>query len=248
MSSGQGSGPALALVFALGCPASDPVAAASDAMPDAKPVRAVAIDNSDPPREQPSCQLVDPPPNMIDLSTAIPDAIIVAGYHRPDNFTGAPLPGYEAAGAWLEREAAQALSKVADALAREHLRLIIYDAYRPRSASAAMVAFARAHAHARLIEDGWVAPRSEHNRGRAIDLGLADQHGVPLDMGSAWDQFDRSSHVRAVEGAALERRLLLRAAMVKAGFVPYEREWWHFAYREPDGKQAPTLDRPYACR
>lgn len=199
--------------------------------------------NSSPPRE---CELVDAPPNMVDLAEAIPTAIIVAGYHRADNFTGAPLPGYHARGAWLEREAASALVEVADALARDDLRLIIHDAYRPRSASEAMVAWARDNHRQDLLDDGWVARWSAHNRGRAIDLGLADRQGNALDMGSAWDQFDRTSFVRGVEGPPLERRLLLREAMVAAGFVPYEREWWHFGWRSDT--DAPALDRPYACR
>jgi D-alanyl-D-alanine dipeptidase len=183
---------------------------------------------------------------MVDLAEVIPDAIIVAGYHSSQNFTGSPLPGYEAAGAWLERNAAEGLREAADVLARDGLRLIIYDAYRPRSASEAMVSWAEANDHAWLLEQGWVARRSEHNRGRAIDLGLADRHGNTIDMGSGWDQFDSSSHVRGVEGEALDRRLLLRRAMVAAGFVPYELEWWHFTHRS--GEDAPALDRPYACR
>lgn len=207
---------------------------------------AITVDEPPPTPEPPRCELVDPPPHMIDLARAIPDATIVAGYHRADNFTGAPLPGYEAPGAWLDRDAGAALQRVAEALARERLRLIIYDAYRPRSASEAMVAWARAHDREWLIDDGWVAPRSEHNRGRAIDVGLADAHGVPLDMGSTWDQFDRSSFVRSVEGEPLARRLLLRRVMVAEGFVPYEREWWHFSHRA--NMDAPALDRPYACR
>jgi D-alanyl-D-alanine dipeptidase len=195
---------------------------------------------------RPTCELGDPPPCLIDLAKAIPDAIIVAGYHRHDNFTGAPLPGYEAPGAWLEREAALALTRAAKRLARDGLRLIIYDAYRPRSASEAMVAWVRSAGREDLLDDGWVARWSAHNRGRAIDIGLADHQGVALDMGSTWDQFDRSSHVRGVDGEPLERRLRLRAAMVEAGFVPYEREWWHFGYRSET--TAPALDRPYACR
>jgi D-alanyl-D-alanine dipeptidase len=183
---------------------------------------------------------------MVDLAEAIPDAIIIAGYHSHDNFTGAPLPGYEAPGAWFEREGANALGKAAEALARDGLRLIIYDAYRPRSASEAMVTYAETSDRKWLLDDGWVARRSEHNRGRAIDLSLADRDGIPLDMGSGWDQFDRSSNVHGVEGEPLKRRLTLRAAMLSAGFVPYEREWWHFSYR--GSAAAPALDRPYACR
>jgi D-alanyl-D-alanine dipeptidase len=183
---------------------------------------------------------------MVDLAEVIPDVIIVAGYHGADNFTGAPLPGYQAAGAWLERNAATALREAADALARDGLRLIVYDAYRPRSASEAMVVWAEANDREWLLEQGWVARRSEHNRGLAIDVGLADRQGIALDMGSGWDQFDPSSHVRGVEGEALDRRLMLRRAMVQAGFMPYELEWWHFAHRTDE--DVPALDRPYACR
>jgi D-alanyl-D-alanine dipeptidase len=251
--SGQGGALGLAgllLSVLLGCDEAEPSPAPEHAVARAQAPVVSTIVPAQPELlpEQPRCELVEPPQHMVDLAKAIPSAIVLAGYHGPNNFTGAPLPGYEAAGAWLERDAAQALGEVADALAREQLRLIIYDAYRPRSASVAMVEWARAHDHEWLIEDGWVAPRSEHNRGLALDVGLADAHGDALDMGSAWDQFDRSSFVRGVEGEALARRLRLRAAMVNVGFVPYQREWWHFAYRDRDDGRAPALDRPYTCR
>gem|GEM_PF-2278903 len=249
---------AVALLLAtLGCEQVEPRPASSEPAPietrepvESEPVESEPVESepveSEPVESEPPCELVDPPPNMIDLAKAIPDAIIVAGYQRLDNFTGAPLPGYEAPGAWLEQAAAHALVEAADALARDGLRLIIYDGYRPRSASEAMVAWAEANHRQELLDDGWVARRSAHNRGRAVDLGLADHHGTALEMGSAWDQFDRTSHVRGVDGEPLERRLKLRAAMVEVGFVPYEREWWHFGYRSDT--VAPVLDQPYACR
>lgn len=235
------------LVLVHGCRAeerSHPVAAKRDASPAMTSNEAAT--KPTPPAGELTCELVDPPPGLVDLAELIPDAIIVAGYHRADNFTAAPLPGYEAPGAWLEREAADALVEAAQTLARADLRLIIYDAYRPRSASVAMVAWAEANDQRWLIDEGWVAPKSAHNRGRAIDVGLADRQGVALDMGSAWDQFDVRSYVRGVEGEPLERRLLLRAAMVGAGFVPYAREWWHFGFQSDT--LAPALDHPYLCR
>ncbi|PRQ07439.1 D-alanyl-D-alanine dipeptidase [Enhygromyxa salina] len=194
----------------------------------------------------PACELVEPPAGLVDLRVEIRSAIVVAGYHRADNFTGAPLPGYEAAGAWLEAEAAEALALAASRLEADGLRLIIYDAYRPRRASQAMVDWCRANAREDLLTDGWVAARSVHGRGRAIDLGLALTDGTVLDMGSRWDQFDPTSFLRGVEGPLLERRLELRAALVRAGFTPYSREWWHFSF-EAD-TPAPVRDRPYACR
>lgn len=192
-----------------------------------------------------ACVLVDPPAGLVDLREQIPSAIIVAGYHRIDNFTGAALPGYEAAGAWLDAEAAEALARAASRLQAKGRRLIVYDAYRPRRASEAMVEWCRAHARVDLLDDGWVAARSAHGRGRAIDLGLARTDGAPLDMGSGWDQFDQTSFLRGVEGAPLEHRLELRAALMQVGFRPYTREWWHFGFDSDE--PAPIHDRPYAC-
>ncbi len=192
------------------------------------------------------CELDSPPRGLVDLHEQLPSVQIVAGYHRADNFTGAPLPGYAAAGAWFERDAARSLAQAAEDLAEHDLGLVVYDAYRPRRASEAMVAWADARGREDLLADGWVAARSAHNRGQAIDLGLyrlAD--GQPLDMGSAWDHFGPTSFLRGVDGAALAHRLRLRGAMVRAGFVPYNREWWHFTWV---GEAGPALDAPYRCR
>jgi D-alanyl-D-alanine dipeptidase len=198
-----------------------------------------------PPLPEPACTLVEPPVGFVDLRERLPSAIIVAGYHRADNFTGARLPGYEAAGAWFQADAAAALARAAERLHADGLRLIIYDAYRPQRASVAMVEWCRTHDRLDLLEDGWVAERSAHARGIAIDLGLADAGGTPLDMGSAWDQFDRRSHLRGVEGPALERRLRLRDELVRVGFEPYTLEWWHFTYRRD--ASAPPRDIAYRC-
>jgi D-alanyl-D-alanine dipeptidase len=200
----------------------------------------------EPTSPEPPCILVDPPPGLVDLRERIPTAIIVAGYHRADNFTGARLPGYEAAGAWLEADAADALAHAAERLLALDLRLIIYDAYRPQRASEAMVDWCRTHDRLDLLADGWVADRSAHARGIAIDIGLADASGAALDMGSAWDQFDRRSHLRGVEGPALERRLRLRDELVRVGFEPYAREWWHFTHAA--NRSSPARDVVYRCR
>ena len=52
-------------------------------------------------------------------------------YLTSDNFTGAPLPGYEANRAYLRREAATALGRVQQQLQAEGLGLLIWDGYRP---------------------------------------------------------------------------------------------------------------------
>ena len=242
----------LAFALLLGCPEpSTPAPAPLPATPSPSeaPERVELPAELPTPADQPStedCTPVPPPPGLVDLRATLPTAIFVVGYHHADNFTGAPLPGYEAPGAWLETEAAAALAKAAARLERDGLRLIIHDAYRPRRATQAMVAWCRANDREDLLSEGWVAERSAHNRGRAIDLSLADGQGRALDMGSGWDEFSPRSEVYAVDGEARERRLQLRAAMVHAGFTPYAREWWHFGY-ESDSP-APARDLPYVCQ
>jgi D-alanyl-D-alanine dipeptidase len=221
-----------------------PRVAVSSAEPDeAVPVAVSPV--VEPAAPTPTCTLADPPPGFVDLREQIPSAIIIAGYHGADNFTGARLPGYEAEGAWLEVDTAAALVRAAERLHDDDLRLLIYDAYRPQRASVAMLEWCEANDRLDLLADGWVAARSAHARGIAIDVGLADADGTPLDMGSAWDQFDRRSYLRGVEGPALERRLRLRDALVRVGFEPYAREWWHFTHA--GGRPSPARDVAYTC-
>lgn len=193
------------------------------------------------------CVLVEPPPGFVDLRERIPSLEVVAGYHRADNFTGAPLPGYAAAGAWFDADAAEALARVAERLAADDRGLLVYDAYRPRRASVAMVAWARAQGRESLLHEGWVAERSLHNRGVAIDVGLVRRSDrARIDMGSDWDHFGPRSTLRGVEGEPLRERLRLRDAMLAEGFEPYAREWWHFTWRTD--APGPARDEPYRCR
>ena len=48
-----------------------------------------------------------PPEGFVDLATAVHGIQLAPRYHTPDNFTGAPLQGYGAAGAWQRTSGAQ---------------------------------------------------------------------------------------------------------------------------------------------
>jgi D-alanyl-D-alanine dipeptidase len=185
-----------------------------------------------------------PPQGLVDVVAFVPHVRLAIGYATADNFTGAPLPGYDVAAAWLHPAATDGLAKAAMDLADDGLALVVFDAYRPRRASEAMVAWARANDREDLLRDGWVAARSQHNRGLALDVGLADlATGEPLDMGTAWDAFTPKSAAHALRGDAGDRRRRLRDALTRHGFAPYEREWWHFAWKA----SAPELDVPYGA-
>ena len=198
-------------------------------------------------RWDPTLRLLnDPPEGWTNLREAIPGAQFDIRYHTADNFTEAILPGYGAEGAWLRDEPAQALLRVHESLAEHGFGVKVYDAYRPLRGTLGMVAWAERTDQVHLLDNGYIARRSGHNRGNTIDLSLfALDTGVEPDMGTAWDTLSEASHTRNATGEALERRLLLKQEMAEQGFVAYHKEWWHFTYEPDDG--LPHRDVPYGC-
>ena len=177
---------------------------------------------------------------LVDVRTLDPTIRVEARYATADNFTGAPLPGYAASRALLRPAAARALARAHASLRAEGLGLLVYDAYRPVRASRAMVAWARRTGNLAIVRRGYLAVRSRHNLGLAVDLTLCDlATGRPLDLGSAYDAMTPRSHTANATGAALRHRRRLAAAMTAAGFAPYAKEWWHFAYgADPEATEA----------
>jgi D-alanyl-D-alanine dipeptidase len=151
-------------------------------------------------------------------------------YATADNFTGAPLPGYEVARVLLRREAARALVRVQARLRPQGLGLVIFDGYRPVRASNAMVKWAQRSGHKDLIADGYIASRSRHNLGVAVDLTLIDRIGRRPEMGTPYDTFSEAAHTANATGQAQRFRQILVRAMEAEGFINYEKEWWHFSY------------------
>ena len=108
-----------------------------------------------------------------------------------------------------------------------------------------------------IFAKGFIAERSQHSRGSTIDLTLIKRghklldkpvlssrklvsgREIPfyddntLDMGSSFDLFDEVSFGdnKEITKEQFERRMYLRNIMVKYGFIPYEKEWWHFCLK-----------------
>jgi D-alanyl-D-alanine dipeptidase len=151
-------------------------------------------------------------------------------YATTNNFTGAPLPGYEAPRALLRREAAVALGRVQAGLRSKGLGLRVLDAYRPVRASLAMVDWAERTGHRSLLESGYIAQRSRHNLGVAVDLTMVDlKTGIEVPMGPTFDNFG-AAQTENLTGEALRYRQILVQAMESEGFRPYGQAWWHFNY------------------
>lgn len=100
-----------------------------------------------------------------------------------------------------------------------------------------------------LFDLGYIARRSGHSRGSTIDLTLFDMNTEKeVDMGGTFDWFGSESHPdfggnpetgeytgicnspsdRTITAEQFENRMILRRAMLRHGFKPYDEEWWHF--------------------
>jgi D-alanyl-D-alanine dipeptidase len=182
---------------------------------------------------------------LVDVRTYAADIRLELRYAGPDNFTGAVLPGYCKPIAVIRRPAARALGKVQQRLERAGLGLLVYDAYRPARATRAMVRWAQTTGHQWVLDQGYIARRSNHNQGAAIDLTLLRaRDGKSLPMGTRFDAFTTSSHTANASGTALRNRLTLKRAMEAEGFRNYRREWWHYDF---PGAAGPPRDIPLGC-
>ena len=200
-------------------------------------------------------------PVLVDVATLVPDIDLDIRYAGADNFTGAPVPGYEAGKCLLRREAAEALARVERALRTHGRRLRIFDCYRPVRAVASFVAWAagpddpgaKAAYYPGLdkpaLLGGYIAPVSGHSRAATVDLTLLDCAGgtgcAPLDMGTPFDFFDpaaNTDHPGLTAGQRANRQALLDV-MGGAGFRNYPMEWWHFTL-QPEPAPNVAFDVP----
>lgn len=188
------------------------------------------------------------PAEFIDAATVVDGLVVDMRYFGADNFVGKRIDGYEAPRCLQTRPAAAALAAVQRDLARRGLGLKVYDCYRPTRAVAHFVRWARDVADVARKPDyypgvdkrdlfrlGYIAERSGHSRGSTVDITLvrrADGEGAP-DMGTRFDFFSPKSWPAdsSVGKTARHNRALLAAAMARAGFQAYDKEWWHFTLR-----------------
>jgi zinc D-Ala-D-Ala dipeptidase len=181
---------------------------------------------------------------MADLTEVDSSIRVDVRYATADNFTGAPLPGYEAPRVLLRPDAAASLVRVQAWLREQGLGLLVWDGYRPVRATLAMVDWAERTGNDWVLEQGYVARRSGHNRGNTVDLTLVRlDTGEPLPMGTEYDEFTKAAHTENASGRTRENRQRLVSAMAAEGWRNYEKEWWHFSL---PGDHEP-LDIPLAC-
>ena len=104
-----------------------------------------------------------------------------------------------------------------------------------------------------LFDQEYICAKSGHTRGSTVDLTLFDMKTEKeLDMGGTFDWFGPESHPdfcgnpdtgkytgdgskspagRSITEEQFRNRLVLRQAMMRHGFKPFETEWWHFTLK-----------------
>jgi D-alanyl-D-alanine dipeptidase len=180
-------------------------------------------------------------PALVDVAERIPDAVLDLRYATPDNFLERKVYP-DGARCLLHPLAAARLEQAARTLREMGFRIRLYDCFRPRSVQWEMWRI--------LPRPGYVAdPRkgSNHNRGVAVDLTLADREGREVEMPTRFDTFTRAAHHRysgASTAAKRHRQILLRA-MESAGFKRNAMEWWH--YDLAGAGKHPVLEAPLAA-
>ena len=184
---------------------------------------------------------------FVSLSEAIPDLILEIRYHSSYNFVGARIDGYDEPIALLTGQAADSLHLVSEDLKQQGYRLKVFDAYRPQCAVDHFVRWSQDIADTvmkpyfypdlakeRLFPEGFICEHSSHTRGSTVDLTLfCEATGREVDMGGTFDWFGMSSYPSYTDlsDEQLAMRQLLRDAMLRHGFLPFDTEWWHFTLR-----------------
>lgn len=209
------------------------------------------------------------PAGFVYLRDIDPSIIQDIRYAGSNNFVGRRLRGYEAAECVVKREVGLLLKSVQEELALQNLSLKMFDCYRPVRAVADIVAWSRdgretpvqkrynpSFSKADLFRLGYIAERSGHSTGAALDLTLVDLKAdnsatydpakaygdctanvnlrapeASVDMGTGYDCSDVRSHTAAKSVTAAQRRWRekLVRVMARRGFVNYSKEWWHFS-------------------
>lgn len=191
------------------------------------------------------------PDDFGDIAEEISDIVLEVRYASNDNFMGRVVNGYSVPKVVLTKKALKALKNAQAEFIRLGYCIKVFDAYRPQRAVDDFMQWINVENDTlmkqkyypqfdkkNLIPQGYIAEKSGHSRGSTLDLSLIyldeENKGQEVDMGGSWDFFGERSHYDYPEISLeqKENRALLQKIMIKHGFLPYAKEWWHFTLAE----------------
>lgn len=170
-----------------------------------------------------------------------------AKYATWDNFTGKPVDGYNVNRIIGTIELCRGIAEVQQQAESMGYGLLLWDGYRPQCAVDCFLKWSKQPENFKtkqnyypninkleIINKGYVAKKSSHSRGAAIDLTLFyKSSGELVPMGGNFDFMDTISHHEAKEISQEERknRDYLKIIMENSGFEAFENEWWHYTLK-----------------
>jgi D-alanyl-D-alanine dipeptidase len=171
-----------------------------------------------------------------------------AKYATWDNFTGKPVDGYVANRIVGTRALCAALAGAQGRAASLGFGLLLWDGYRPQRAVDCFLRWSEQPEDGRtklrhypnidrpeMFEKGYVAAKSGHSRGGAVDLTLYHlATGELAPMGGDHDLMDPISHhgARGITPVEARNRQRLCSIMEDSGFDRYDSEWWHYTLND----------------
>ena len=198
---------------------------------------------------------------LVDIQTmeGAEDIIVELKYSTTDNFVGKDMYR-DLEKAYLTPDFARKVIRAQQVLRKRNpqLTLMIYDAARPISVQRYMRKLVEGTKFQDFVADGSKGGR--HNYGVAVDLTIATNQGIPMDMGAGFDDFTDAAAVKGTSDTndqanrnlkvyreyvyglvkrglitqeAANNRMLLIEVMVEVGLYPYRREWWHYEELTP---------------
>jgi len=173
---------------------------------------------------------------LVNILDYIPDAIIDMKYSTKDSMFKKPV--YTENKCLVKKELAEKLKKANEILKTKYKKKIkFWDCYRPWSVQKIMWSL--------YPKKGYVAHPawgSNHNRGCAVDITLADLNDKEVTMPTKFDDLSKKANhnYQDLPKKVKENRWILKSVMRKVGLKSIRSEWWH--YNLPKPKRYPVID------
>lgn len=167
------------------------------------------------------------------------DVILDIRYATENNFMKEQI--YSCGRCFIAKHLESSILAAIQQAVKDQWKLVFYDCYRPRPMQQKLWDI---KPDARYVTRPWKG--SMHNRGVAIDVGLAYVDGTYADMGTEYDFFGKEAYPgnRTLPKVVLENRDYLTSLMSTHGYAGIRTEWWHFSVK----KDAPALsDWEWPC-
>ncbi len=145
-------------------------------------------------------------------------------YATTANFTKQKI--YPCGRCFLRKQTGNQFLRLVQNVKKLNFGFILYDCYRPHDAQKKLWEIVPNPMYVADPKKG-----SMHNRGLAIDLGLTDENGTILNMGTEFDYFGKRAYHDYLDlpDSILARRTTLKELMKSHGFKHTRTEWWHYS-------------------